>query len=81
MDLERKYDIEKKRSGASFVCGYCGHRTDVNLFSRTQGNPRTQAATAMNAHIHEAHWQQQIWERRARLEQEQLHPNHILRAR
>jgi hypothetical protein len=80
MELARKYEIEKKLSGASFVCGYCGHRTDVSLFSKAQGNPRTQAATAMNHHIHEAHWQQQIWEREARLEQEQLHANYIFRA-
>jgi hypothetical protein len=80
MVLDRKYDIEKNRSGASLVCSYCGQRMSVGLFSKLQGNQRTQAAAAMNLHINEAHWPQLVSEHRAKLQQEPLHPNFVLRA-
>jgi hypothetical protein len=44
--------------GITFKCVFCEHSVTTRDFDRTQGNHRTQAATAMNQHARELHLSQ-----------------------
>jgi hypothetical protein len=51
-----KYTIEHQGGKATLVCKYCRHRVPVCNFLPQNGNPRTQAATSIGAHINGTHW-------------------------
>jgi hypothetical protein len=51
----RYYTTTPMNGGITFKCVFCEHTVATRDFDRTQGNNRTQAATAMNQHVRELH--------------------------
>ncbi|MFY9561111.1 MAG: hypothetical protein WAQ52_12830 [Terriglobales bacterium] len=51
----RLYTTAPMNGGITFKCVACGHSVSTLDFSSTNGNPRTQAAQAMNQHSAESH--------------------------
>ena len=54
----RYYTTKPMNGGITFKCVFCDHSVATRDFDRTQGNNRTQAATAMNQHVRELHLSQ-----------------------
>jgi hypothetical protein len=51
----RYYTTRPIKGGTLFLCTLCEHRISTLDFRRENGNCRTQAATSINLHAHEAH--------------------------
>ena len=54
----RYYTTKPMNGGITFKCVFCEHSVATGDFDRSQGNNRTQAATAMNRHVRELHLSQ-----------------------
>ena len=74
-----KYTIAHEGGRTILICNYCGHRVPVSDFDGSNGNPRTQAATAINTHISGTHWGEQVVRHQRAMEAEALlHPNYLI---
>ncbi len=51
----KAYRIERIKSGMKFTCVHCNHSVSTVDFDAKAGNLRTQAATAINAHVNKSH--------------------------
>ena len=51
----KAYRIERVKSGMKFTCTHCTHSVSTHDFDAKAGNLRTQAATAINAHVTKSH--------------------------
>jgi hypothetical protein len=49
-ELVRHYTTTSMHSGVTFACISCEYRVNTREFNCANGNPRTQAATAINEH-------------------------------
>jgi hypothetical protein len=74
-----KYTIEHRGGNATFVCKYCCHRVPVSNFLSQNGNPRTQAATSISAHINRTHWGELVKEQQKQLmeREKELHADYL----
>jgi hypothetical protein len=51
----KPYRTERIKNGIKFICVQCAHSITTLDFDAKAGNLRTQAATAINHHIAQAH--------------------------
>jgi hypothetical protein len=54
-DEVRFYTTKTVNGGTTFTCVFCDYSVTTLDFDHTQGNRRTQAASAMNQHATELH--------------------------
>lgn len=57
MKIARNYTTKRIEGGIAFKCEQCEYRVTTLDFQSKDGNPRTQAATAVNEHAVSVHHQ------------------------
>jgi len=55
IEIVRYYTTKSMEGGVRFTCIACKHTVTTLEFDRANGNPRTQAAAALNRHAAEVH--------------------------
>jgi hypothetical protein len=55
--VKRLYTIARIKGGMRFTCTHCAHHVTTLDFDLSNGNLRTQAATAINQHATKVHHQ------------------------